>query len=140
SVVDAILNAGLGDYLMLMATRPHAEAVQLMESAQVLLLCIFEPTRFVLTGKLFEYLASKRPILCIGPTDGDAAAVLTVTGAGVTFSAENKIAIRQHLIDLYQKFKGGQLKHFENNARHYSHRELVKQIAAELNQITRHNS
>jgi hypothetical protein len=107
-----------------------------MKNAQVLLLCIFEQTKFVLTGKLFEYLASKRPIFCVGPVDGDAAAVLTETGAGATFGFDNKIAIRQHLIDLYLKFKSGELNRFNNNSQNYSHKELVKEIAGQLNEIT----
>jgi len=136
SVVDSIRMAGLEKYLILTAIQPHQEAVRQMKNAQVLLLCIFEQTKFVLTGKLFEYLASKRPIVCVGPVEGDAAAVLTETGAGVTFSFEDKIHIKQHLMDLYQKFKAGELNHFKNNSRNYSHKELVKEIASQLNQIT----
>lgn len=136
SVVDAIRHAGLEDCLILAATQSHAKAVAQMKSAQVLLLCIFEQTKFVLTGKLFEYLASRRPIFCIGPVDGDAASVLATTRAGVTFSFEDKIGIREHLIDLYEKYKSGALVHVKNDARNYSHKELVKEIANQLNQIT----
>jgi glycosyltransferase involved in cell wall biosynthesis len=140
SVVDSIQQAGLEEFLVITSTQPHEEAVKQMKNAQVLLLCIFEQTKFVLTGKLFEYLASNRPIFCIGPVDGDAAAVLAETGAGVTFSFENKMGIKQHLIDLYQKFKSGELNHVNNNSRNYSHKELVKKIASQLNQITGHKT
>ena len=36
----------------------------------------------IITGKLFEYLASARPILCIGPPDGDAADIIETAGNG----------------------------------------------------------
>ena len=140
SIVDSIRKAGLEEFLILTSTEPHQAAVQQMKNAQVLLLCIFEQTKFVVTGKLFEYLASKRPVFCIGPVDGDAAAILAETGAGITFSFENKIGIKQHLIDLYQKFKRGELSHIHNNAQKYSHKELVKEIASQLDQITRHKT
>ena len=35
-------------------------------------------------GKLFEYLAAKRPILCIGPKEGDSARVISETNSGIT--------------------------------------------------------
>ena len=108
-----------------------------MRNAQVLLLCIFEQTKFVLTGKLFEYLASKRPIFCIGPIDGDAAAILKETSAGITFSFDNKIGIKQYLIDLYEKFKAEELRDVENNSMKFSHRELIKGIVSQLNEIAK---
>jgi glycosyltransferase involved in cell wall biosynthesis len=137
SVVEAIRTSGLEEFLMLVPIQPHQEAVKQMKNAQVLLLCIFEHTKFVLTGKLFEYLASKRPIFCIGPLDGDAAAILEDTGAGITFSFDNKIGIKMHLINLYNKFKMGELKNVQNNSHHYSHQELVKAMVNQLNQISR---
>lgn len=57
---------------------PHKEAIDFMKSASVLLLIIpqIENNKGILTGKLFEYIATGNPILCIGPEDGDAAAIL----------------------------------------------------------------
>jgi len=137
AVVESIRNAGLEEFLILVPSQPHQEAVRQMKSAQILLLCIFEQTKFVLTGKLFEYLAAQRPIFCIGPKDGDAASILKETGAGQTFSFEDKIGIKQHLMELHAKFIKGELKKAENNSRHYSHRELVKEMVSQLNQISR---
>ena len=54
------------------------------------------PMKF-LTGKMFEYLALKRPILGIGPVDGDAAAILNETGAGKMFDYADEAGIRQFL-------------------------------------------
>lgn len=53
----------------------HNEAVKEMLGASLLLLLIPEhkSSRVILTGKLFEYIATGKPILCIGPVDGDAA-------------------------------------------------------------------
>lgn len=56
----------------------HSEAVKEMLSASLLLLLIPEhkSSRVILTGKLFEYIATGKPVLCIGPVDGDAADVV----------------------------------------------------------------
>jgi hypothetical protein len=91
----------------------------------------------VLTGKLFEYLAAKRPIFCIGPIDGDATAILKETNAGTTFSFSDKAGIKQHLINLHEKFKSGELRDVKNNSRKYSHRELVKEVVNQLNNMVK---
>lgn len=136
-IIESIQKAGLEDFLILFPIQPHDEALQQMRSAQVLLLCIFEPNKFIVTGKLFEYLASQRPIFCIGPVDGDASAILKETKAGLTFSFNDKNGIREHLLDLYKKFKGGDLSNIKSNAEKYSHRQLVKQIVNQLDKIAK---
>ena len=37
----------------------------------------------IITGKIFEYLQAKRPILAIGPVDGDLAEIINDTNSGV---------------------------------------------------------
>lgn len=63
---------------------PHAEAVREMASAALLLLSIesFGAEAGMITGKLYEYLASGRPVLGVGPPQGDAAALLREVGGG----------------------------------------------------------
>ncbi len=68
------------------AAVPHAEAVDVMRRAAVLLLVV-EPWSYaagVVPGKTFEYLASGRPVLGIGPPGGEAALIVDAAGAGVT--------------------------------------------------------
>lgn len=64
----------------------HLEAIRYMKETSLLLLIIpdHHSNRSIITGKLFEYLASARPVLCIGPVDGDAAEILGITGNGRT--------------------------------------------------------
>ena len=65
---------------------PHAEAIDAMRRAALLLLVV-EPWSYaagVVPGKTFEYLASGRPVLGIGPPDGEAAQIVAATGAGET--------------------------------------------------------
>ncbi len=132
SVLQSIKSYGLYDFLAPIVYLPHNEAVRQMRSAQILLLCVFEKTKFVLTGKLFEYLAARRPILCIGPVDGDAGDVIRETKAGEIFPSDGKIDIKQHLVELYQKFEMGQLNLDDNKTDKYSHKQLTKQVADQL--------
>jgi glycosyltransferase involved in cell wall biosynthesis len=62
---------------------PHSQAIERMRSTDVLLLVIGTAPLWhgVYPGKLFEYLASKTPILLIGP-QGDTAELIKRTGTG----------------------------------------------------------
>ncbi|MGA1380178.1 MAG: glycosyltransferase [Schleiferiaceae bacterium] len=66
---------------------PHTESVALLQSADALLLLIpdLPNNRGILTGKLFEYLGSGRPVWGFGPVDGDANAILKQTQAGALY-------------------------------------------------------
>lgn len=66
---------------------PHQDALQEMVDSELLLLLVndYEGSKGMLTTKLFEYLAARTPILCIGPSDGAAAGILKDTDAGQCF-------------------------------------------------------
>lgn len=57
----------------------HDEAIQFMIKSKILLLVINDSpnSKGILTGKSFEYLGAKRPILCIGPKEGDVKRLLS---------------------------------------------------------------
>jgi len=65
----------------------HNDAVNFMKSSSLLLLIIpsHQSNKSIITGKLFEYLASGKPVLCLGPSDGDAAEIIRSAEAGNTF-------------------------------------------------------
>ena len=56
----------------------------LSSSVLVLIIPFHKSNKSILTGKLFEYIAAEKPVLCIGPVDGDAAEILKKCRVGVT--------------------------------------------------------
>lgn len=68
----------LGDKLKLHGYISHSKALELMCSSDLLLnvLTVTAESKLVISGKLMEYLSSGRPMLCLGVTDGDAAALV----------------------------------------------------------------
>jgi len=80
----------------------HSIAVANMLDTSALLLVIPDhaSSGSIITGKLFEYLASGKPIICIGPVDGDAAGILEETGHGRTFSYDDSVGIAEYLTSL----------------------------------------
>lgn len=98
-------NNGLSDNATVIENVPHQEAIREQASATALLLLINNSpnAKGILTGKIFEYLASKRPILAIGPEDGDTAAVLNETKHGFIADFDNEEKIKSLIINLYKK-------------------------------------
>lgn len=73
---------------------PHREALAQQRAADVLLLLLWNDPRErgVYTGKLFEYLGSRRPILGIGPADNVAADLIRERQAGIVSADPDEIA------------------------------------------------
>jgi len=83
----------------------HEEALRHMMSSSALLLIIpdHQGNRCIITGKLFEYIASGKPVLCLGPADGDAALILEMTGAGITTGYYETNTIARIITDFIEK-------------------------------------
>ena len=96
AIVAAIQARGLGSCLDNLGYRSHPEAVAEQRAASLLILPLRQEPEYrnVLPGKIFEYLAARRPVLGIGQEDGAAARVLAETGSGVMCDWDNAAAIR----------------------------------------------
>ncbi|MDX5427904.1 MAG: glycosyltransferase, partial [Bacteroidota bacterium] len=94
------------DYLGMV---PHDKVVIYQQSADILLLVIpaIENAKGILTGKIFEYLATRNQIVCLGPEDGDAAAILERTKLGKTFSRNHSDQLTEHFKLLFRNWQKG---------------------------------
>ena len=107
---------GLGDRLELIPYAPRVESLELQRDSDALLLLIPEAGgrgRGVLSGKVFEYLASGRPILAAVPHDGAAAELIRETGAGVVVPPDDVDALKAALVELEGRFRDGGLPDVE---------------------------
>lgn len=137
AVLKSIENYGLTPYLSRIEYMPHREVMHEIQRSQVLLLLINNTpnAKGILTGKIFEYLGSGRPILSIGPEDGDAAVILKDTDAGQTAGYENESIMRIILTDYFTKFSEQRLESNTGNRLKYSRKELAGEIAKILDSI-----
>jgi glycosyltransferase involved in cell wall biosynthesis len=87
-----------------------------------------------LPGKFFEYLASGNPILAIGPTLGDASAVLNQTQSGKIFERENQEGICKAILDFYAEWKSG-IKKTESDVSMFTRKELTVQLTKILKSL-----
>jgi glycosyltransferase involved in cell wall biosynthesis len=84
---------------------PHRESVALLRRSRLLLLAIGTDAqaRSMVTGKIYEYLASGVPILALAPPDGDAARLIASTGTGWVFGPEDHAGVLAHLRSLWDQ-------------------------------------
>jgi len=128
---------GLGDRLELIPYAPRAESLQLQRDSDALLLLIPEAGgrgKGVLSGKVFEYLASGRPILAAVPPDGAAAELIRETGAGVVAAPDDVEGLKAALVELERRFRTGGLPDVElpEEARERLSRRARAEETAEL--------
>jgi glycosyltransferase involved in cell wall biosynthesis len=86
---------GVADCVKLRGFVPYRESVAIQRAADYLLFLDWTDTRAegVLTGKLFEYLGSGRPILALGiRKDSEAARLISDAGCGTILTGDDEIA------------------------------------------------
>jgi glycosyltransferase involved in cell wall biosynthesis len=73
---------------------PYKESLQMQASADVLLLLLWSDSteRGVYTGKMFEYMGARRPILAVGGTETVAADLIRERGVGMALDTPTRIA------------------------------------------------
>jgi len=137
TVLSTIAEAGLDSYVRKIGYLPHNDVVIEMQKSQVLLLLVntTPQAKGILTGKLFEYLAARRPILCLGPTDGDAAKLISNLNAGYNTAYSDDNSMRSIIDAYFEKFKQGNLMCESTNIGQFSRRELTRQMAEVLDKM-----
>ena len=137
-VYDAIADAGLQDNVVDLGYRDHLAAVREQLAATVLVLPLRNDPEYrpILPGKLFEYLASRRPVLGIGQEDGAMARVLAATGAGVTAGWDNIDAIRVFIDTAWEQFNAGGVPPVQGDIARFSRRNLTHELAALLERVS----
>jgi glycosyltransferase involved in cell wall biosynthesis len=118
---------------------PHDEAVREMQRASVLLLTVesYRHERGNLTGKVYEYLAAGRPVLALGPVEGDAADLLRDTEAGRMLDRDDADGVVNYVQALYEEWERGEMPHGASAeaAALYSRRAETAELAALLDDL-----
>ncbi len=126
--------------LELIPSVPHNEIVKYQKNADLLLLVIpdIKHAEGILTGKIFEYLASGNPIIGIGPENGDAAKIIDQCGAGKFFDRTKQKEIIDYLENCMNDFYTK--KPFKSNrteVNKFSRKEQSQQIKHILNELNK---
>jgi hypothetical protein len=109
---------------------PHREGLIELSKSQVLLLPLNDApnVKGTLPGKMYEYMALRRPILALGPTDADYAKILRETKAGISLNFNDEKGIKNSLQNYFQLFQENKLVVDSGAYEKYSRRNLAKQF------------
>ena len=138
SITHTGLFASDGENLEDLGYCNHNDAVCLQKSSSLLILPLRkEPEyRATLPGKLFEYLASERPILGIGQTDGAMARIISQTQAGFVFDWNDEASISRYIDLCWERFRSGTLKADTREIGSFSRRNLTHRMACLFDRLT----
>ena len=129
-IVEAIRSRGLGSNLQDLGYLPHAETVSAQKGADILMLPLRQEPEYakVYPGKLFEYLAARRPVLGIGQEDGACAAVLAQTGAGVMYDWDKLEPVQSFIDAQWERFKIGDNCPIHSDISKYERKVLTQKL------------
>jgi len=137
SVSESIEANKLSKFVTFTEYLPHADVMLEIQKSQVQLLLInnIPNAKGILTGKIFEYLGSGRPILCIGPEQGDASDLLSECRAGFTADYNNETGLRKIITHYYALYCKKELVSQSKMHLKFSRNALTSEIALILDKI-----
>jgi glycosyltransferase involved in cell wall biosynthesis len=138
AIIKEIESLGLKGNLKLFDHISRKETLERMHRSQVLLLILnnMPNVNGRLPGKLFEYLASRRPIVVIGPEESDASKIVHSVNAGSNCGFEDLENTINTVKKLYERFRNNNLQSNETDISEYSNRKLTRKLAGYFNQIS----
>lgn len=122
---------------------PFAESIHYIQHSELLILLVDESPHAcdIVPGKLFEYIAVKRPILAIGPQQSEVGEILNITGTGKIFPPTNISLIADYIYEIYQRWQNGTMERLiaqmnDAEIQKYNRRLLTKKLASLLSTLS----
>lgn len=122
---------------------PRGEALRIQRDSQLLLALSWgsnkgrnNPEAGLHTGKIFEYLAARRPILALGGVRGVLTELLEETNAGIHVLSEEQLRVA--ILDRYREYKQtGRVAYHGNPVAidKYSHPNMARKFARLLDSV-----
>ncbi|MFK7758054.1 MAG: glycosyltransferase family 4 protein [Flavobacteriales bacterium] len=138
SVRADIESNGLTEFLNDVGYISHGEVVQFMSSSQILLLVVnnTKVAKGIIPGKVFEYIMSGRPILSVGPEDGDIAQLMRDVDAEPIIEYHQQEVMRTRILQNFEQYKNGTLHREYKGIEQYDRRALSHEFTDILNQLS----
>jgi glycosyltransferase involved in cell wall biosynthesis len=131
---------GLEENVRFVEYVPHKKSLEFMLNSQALLLLItIEGSKGdgIIPGKLFEYLASRKPILVIASENNSAAKIIKTANCGTVVSPRSVRGIKKAISDFYEQWTEGKIFATEmENIAAYDRKILTQKLAEILDKVT----
>ena len=125
-ILESLRLRGLEDNVEDLGYLPHYQTVAEQRRASVLMLPLRREPEYakVLPGKIFEYLAARRPVLGIGQEGGAAARLLSENGAGVMYDWDRTEPVYNFIESCWERHLSGDEAPTTGNIEQYSRRSI----------------
>lgn len=133
-VLESIYFYGLQPYTELLGYISHEQAILYQKKSQVLLLIEIdsEETQGIIPGKVFEYMAAKRPILGVGPGMWEVGNLISASNTGRTYDYQQSNELKSTMLEWFLDYKKEQLALPFAKVEQYHRRELTKKLSKYL--------
>ena len=133
-VASSIESNGLSENWERIPYVSHSELLAYQRSSRVLLVSINNTPNAtgILPGKFFEYLASGRPILAIGPKKSDIGTVLQKTQAGTIVEPDDLEGMKSEISRLFAESESGLAS---KDVGDFSRKRIAAQLSELLEQV-----
>ncbi len=130
---------GIADQVVWTGEVPYAESQAYMVRADVLVLLLTGTLagRYILSGKIFDYLAARRPILGLVREDGDAARLMRDVEVGVVTGPSDPERVADGIRRCWRLWKDGRLDELapKGDISRFSRRNLTKELARLFDEV-----
>lgn len=136
-IIRSIEDVGLKDNLIDLGYQPHEVAVDEQRKASLLILPLRKEPEYkaVLPGKLFEYIASRRPVLGIGQPDGAMAMIMDSTKTGTVLDWNDREAVGRFIDRCWCDHCKGTLTVEGTDISQFTRRNLTRRMAELFDRI-----
>jgi len=133
SVYNSIRKFSLESHVLSLGYMSHNKVITEQKKSKVLLLMVNNTpnAKGIITGKIFEYIASGRPVLVIGPKDGDLSQIINNTKCGIVCNFNDVNDLKSALMNLFQNKLS-----FSADASYYSRLNLTEKLSNLLNNVS----
>ena len=137
TVIQSIEENNLSEFTETISYLPHNEVLKQICTSQLLLLPLNDTPNIlgIIPGKIFEYLAARRPVFTIGNPEGDSARIIRETNAGITCDFNEKEKMKTELNRFYELYKNKNLKVSSSDFAKHSRKTKTAEMAAVLSSL-----
>lgn len=133
---DAVKSYGLEGVVEVAKPIPYVDALEVMCRSHLLLL-LAPGLPLQIPAKVYDYMGSGARVLGLCPEKSATAELLDSTGCGMAFDPSDIAGIGGYILELFEKYRRGELKGGAGEYAHYSADALTQRLAEELNSIAR---
>lgn len=136
-ILNSISEFGLESFSEIVGFVDHKKAIQYMQESNLLLFVIpdADQNQKIITGKLFEYLASGNDILSYGPTNGDASSILEEMGKTKMLDYKDIEGVENQITQCFNKKGKEKSISVPLKIKNYSRKSLTQQLSKLLDSL-----